>query len=384
MKKCLLILLVFISISFIAESQNVLFSDLADLPSARSAVSSANDSENIYVVNGFGVDSALHSEVFKYNIAMDLWSILTNSTLAKWYASAAIVGNYLYIFNGYSNPGGFNEIVEVVDLETGSITFASNNPQPVRNGGVSVWNDKIYSFGGATGGGNYSNKLFEFDPLSNIWTELAMMPISLETKGEIIDGKLYVFGGYNGTASNRIDIYNISTNLWETELTMPLGVSAHSTAIIGSRIYLIGDYSDLTFLAYFETIDYSFHIIQSNLNPRRHCSAEGANGNLYAIGGNTTTSLGSAIKSVQVSDNLITDIKNNKNHNLSIYPNPTNDILSWNFELNSVMLIDIIGKILIEYDGNNKEIDVSNFEDGIYIFVGHNKDKKYVLKWLKK
>lgn len=373
--------MVFSIIGFIAVGQNVQFSDIADLPSARRGVGTANDSESIYLANGNGSNWVEQSEVFKYNIAMDSWSTLTNLTLNKAFASAAIVGNNLYIFNGDLINGELNENLEVVDLDTGSITLASVNPQPAKDGGVAVWNNKIYSFGGKVGSNIFSDKLFEFDPAYNTWTELAPMPISLETKGEIIDAKLYVFGGWNGTTSNRIDIYDISTNTWETELTMPVGVSAHSTAIIGSKIYLVGDYIDLTFLAYFETIDYSFHILQSNLYPRRHCGAEGVNGKLYALGGNAT-GIG-VLESAQVSNNLLSIINYDLNHDLLISPNPASDILSWNLELNSVIVTDIRGKILIEYDGNNNEFDVSNFEEGLYFFIGQKNDKKYVLKWLK-
>jgi hypothetical protein len=128
------------------------------------------------------------------------------------------------------------------------------------------------------------------------------MPMSETTKGEIIDGKLYVFGGYNGTVSDKIYIYNISTNTWETELVMPLKISAHQTAIIGSRIYLVGDFANLNSLVSFETADLSFYTLASNLNDRRHCAAEGVNGTLFAIGGNTSSNIQSSISSVQAAD----------------------------------------------------------------------------------
>ena len=57
--------------------------------------------------------------------------------------------------------------------------------------GSSVWNGKIYSFGGSISGG-YSNKLYVYDPILQTWTALADMPQAKQAKGEIINGKLYV------------------------------------------------------------------------------------------------------------------------------------------------------------------------------------------------
>ena len=106
--------------------------------------------------------------------------------------------------------GELNGNFEKISLLDGSIEFLSENPQPSRAAGISTWQNKIYSFGGSIPPPNYSNKLYEFDPESDNWAEIAEIPFAGETKGEIIDGKLYIFGGFNGTVSDRIDIYSAS------------------------------------------------------------------------------------------------------------------------------------------------------------------------------
>lgn len=62
------------------------------------------------------------------------------------------------------------------------------------------------------------------------------------------------------------------------------------------------------------------------------------------------------------------NVKNIKS-DINIYPNPTNGILNVNSE-NDYQLTDMIGNIL--YIGNNKQLDMSNYSNGIY-FINNRK-----------
>ncbi len=290
-----------ISISVLVHAQFINFSDLAALPKARGAVSSANDGENLYVANGYGANVDCGSEIFKYNIATNKWSTLTDATIPKIFGTAAIIDQKLYVLNGQLLDGRCNNTVEVIDLKDGSISYTTDHPLPARAAGIATWNGKIYAFGGSVGPNTFSNKLFEFDPVSAIWKALANMPFGAETKGEIVNGKLYVFGGFNGKPLNKLAIYDIATNTWENWVKMPVAVSANATAIIGDKIYLTGDYVNLNSLIKFETKDRSFTLLSDhNLKSRRHCAAESLNGRLFVMGGNVTSKTKSAISSVQV------------------------------------------------------------------------------------
>lgn len=295
-----LIILLSIITSICTHAQLVNFADLAVLPEARSAISSANDGENIYIANGFGQNIPCSSEIFKYNIETDKWSTLTDASIAKVYASAAVIDQKLYVLNGQLLNGRLNRTVEVINLKEESISYTTEHPNPSRAAGIATWNGKIYAFGGSFRPNTYSNKLYEFDPGTEQWKALVNMPFAAETKGEIVNGKLYVFGGYNGKPLNKMAIYDIASDTWEESIEMPVAVSAHATAIIGDKIYLIGDYTNLTSLIKFETADKSFKVLfDHNLNPRRHCAAEGLNGRLYVMGGNVTRKIKSSISSVQ-------------------------------------------------------------------------------------
>ena len=382
--KIFALLLCFFS-TYYLKAQTVEFTNLTNLPQERSALTSASDGENIYVVNGFGVNVEFASDIYHFNISANSWSVLTNLTIPKRYATSALIGQSLYVFNGLLSNGQLNEIVEVIDVSDGSISFAADTPIPVRSGGVATWDNKIYTFGGFLRANTYSNRLYEFAPETGTWTELAKMPFAAETKGSIINGKLYVFGGFNGSVVRKLAIYDISTNIWEEELNMPVGVSAHSVASIGNKVYITGDYSNLNSLISFDTEDNSFELLSSNLTGRRHCTTEGINGQLFVIGGNTNSNIQSSISSVQMAelgfstsyDNLgsITEI--------NLFPNPTIDILSFDKSFEKIIVTNVKGQTVEIFPFSTKQISIKHLKKGVYYLLGKKDGQWHSYKWLK-
>jgi len=373
-----------IVISINTHAQVIHFSDLANLPAARSAGSSANDGENIFMINGFGVKIPYNSEIFKYHIPTDSWSILTKSISPKTFPSAAIIGQKLYVLNGFLPNGRLNSKVEVIDLNDGTVSFTTDNPVPAKAAGIATWNKKIYTFGGSVRGATYSNKLFEFDLVTTTWKELAEMPFAAETKGEIVNGKLYVFGGFNGKALNKMAIYDIVTNTWQTPLEMPVPISGNATAVIGDKIYLTGDYRNLNALIVFETLNNSFKVLTgSNFKGRRHCVSEGINGQLFVIGGNVTTKIKSSISSIQVAE-----LAENRPINepistteIEIIPNSTRDSLNFNLVFDFLRITDSTGKAIIVKRGSIQQIGVKQLLKGVYQITAKRNNKWYRTKW---
>lgn len=284
--------------------QSLSFSDLNNMPTNRGLIASATDGSNIYICNGFSPTVGYTTQIEKYNIATNAWSTLSNTNTGLRYSSAEVVGNKLYVFNGISSSTTFNDKMEIVDLTTGIVTFSTNNPSPVYSAGSSVWNGKIYSFGGTSSAGK-SAKLYVFDPILQTWTQLANMPQAKEAKGEIINGKLYVIGGFNSAMPNystSIDCYDIQTNTWSHMMDMPASNSANATSAYQNKIWVVGDYDNLTFVGYYDVLTNQFVSIQSNIIARRHAGTIALNNNVYAFGGNQTSLASSSLNSLQVAN----------------------------------------------------------------------------------
>lgn len=79
------------------------------------------------------------------------------------------------------------------------------------------------------------------------WTNLATSPVPRgEAERAVIDGRIYVFGGYtdfSATNARRSDVYDPATNTWSRIADMPIGVSHAGAAVVGRDVYLAGGYT---------------------------------------------------------------------------------------------------------------------------------------------
>lgn len=267
----------------------------------RGATASVIVNDNMYVSNGYQEKASDAKYIEKYSITDNRWSVLNSTLLPKRFANSETYNNKIYIFNGWGNSH-----LEIVDLATNTITKGAVNRSYTGNAGSAIHNGKIYVFGGSGLNGAattvFSNKFQYYDIASNTWNPLPNMPTAREAKGKIVNDKLYVIGGFNGTPSRLINVYDLNTNLWTDQYTMPVGISGHALAVSGNKIFIVGGFNNQSFLAYFDTTTHKLHQLSSNMIPRRHAVAEVYNNKLYIIGGGTTSLTSSAIKSIQVAD----------------------------------------------------------------------------------
>ncbi|WP_250253847.1 T9SS C-terminal target domain-containing protein [Chryseobacterium sp. Marseille-Q3244] len=366
--------------SFLAHAQNLHFQKLADMSAGRGATTSVIVNDNMYVTNGYTIEGNTNY-IEKYNITDNKWSILNAALVPKRFANSETYNNKIYIFNGVGN----NQL-EILDLSTNTTTHGAVNPFYAGNSGSAIYNGKIYVFGGSglNGAANtvFSNHFQYYDIASNTWNSLPDMPTAKETKGKIVNDKLYVIGGFNGTSSNLINVYDLKTNLWTDQYTMPAGVSGHSLAVSDNKIFVVGGYDNQTFLAYFDTTTNELHELSSNMIPRRHSAVEVYNNKLYIMGGSTTSVANSSIKSTQVADinesalssNVITEDYETKTR---VFTNVHRDGFVISNKNNSnqfeytifTMNGKQIGKGFAYY---NRNIDLTKVQRGTYIFTYKN------------
>ena len=55
---------------------------------------------------------------------------------------------------------------------------------------------------------------------------------------EVLDGKIYLVGGYNGSAKNIAERYDPVTNIWEPITSIPTGMHVPSSVLMGNCIAL--------------------------------------------------------------------------------------------------------------------------------------------------
>lgn len=248
-------LLLFITTITTSFSQNLNFINKADKLIARSGSSSAKQfGGNIYISNGFSANSLFTTEIEKYNPTTNTWTLFTTSTpsIPKQYGNSEIVlGTKLYLYNGITNTGVINNLIEEINLTNGVRTvIQTQNPNPVYGGGSDYFSSGLLSFGGCSDKFNaiYSNKFNSYNISPNTWTALPDMPLGLETKGKMLFGggeNLYVFGGYyetNNIAENFETLTvgtNISVNNW-------LNVAETGTKLYKGNTFNTNKYAEIS------------------------------------------------------------------------------------------------------------------------------------------
>ncbi|MEO0079118.1 MAG: kelch repeat-containing protein [candidate division WOR-3 bacterium] len=106
--------------------------------------------------------------------------------------------------------------------------------------------DMLYMIGGDPAGYYGVNNCQRFNPVTNVWTDLQPMPGArtwLDGEGAICQrlGKIYIFGGYTGSANNQTYEYTISTNSWTTKASMTSATLAYPSGIWrDSLMYVFG------------------------------------------------------------------------------------------------------------------------------------------------
>lgn len=303
------VFLLFASCSSLVVTEELEFTNMTPMNFKRSGFGSTTDGKNIYAVAGeIGISPYISNSIEKYDISENKWILLTEELTPRRYCNAEYVAalNKIYIFNGeYTDDrlSGLIKRIEIFDCTTKEITFGPDVPLPVKNAGSDTWNNKIYFFGGQDSHG-FSDRVFEFDPATGIWKRLPDMPRAKQTSGKIVNGVLYIFGGFDGNPEmiKNISAYNIKESKWTKLGDLPIPISAHAAASDGTRIWLVGCYKDLQFLASYDTKTNKLKMYNSNMVERRFAQSLVLGGKLYVFGGSQSKLSSTILSNTQCAD----------------------------------------------------------------------------------
>ncbi len=198
---------------------------MTPMPTARSHYGLAMTGGQIYCYGGSqnwtsNYMTRVHE---RYSPATNSWTTLAPMLYPRKAFASGAVGGYLYASGGIDSsllstpPSNRHE-----RYDPGSNIWVSLAPLPKPvYGCVGVgYGSYFYVVGGKYGGvgtGYNESSLQRYDPASNTWTQMAIMPESLRYCGATAyAGRIYVMGGTdrNELRSNRVYEYNIATNSW--------------------------------------------------------------------------------------------------------------------------------------------------------------------------
>ncbi|MDP4181269.1 MAG: S8 family serine peptidase [Bacillota bacterium] len=206
-----------------------------------------------------------------------VWSSRKSMSKARKDFSAVTLNNKIYAV-------GYNQTIECYDLSSDSWSDVYTIPAEVaisRKPSISVaLNNKIYIIGP-----NDTNKLFEFDPNGNKWSEKASMSVNRGYGAAVAyNGKIYVVGGIDSESSQSVEVYNPDSDSWSVLPSMNTKRSYHSLVVCGSKMYALGGINSPKS---FEVFDFNLNKwsdVQNAPVEISSVSAVSINNSIYVIG----------------------------------------------------------------------------------------------------
>ncbi|MBI1920740.1 MAG: VCBS repeat-containing protein [Geobacter sp.] len=204
----------------------------------------ADRSGIIYIAGGDALGAPRYA-VTAYNTDTGASSNLGNLQEPRINASAAIIGDSLYVIGGSSDA--VLASIEEFDLNSNTSSIKATLPAPRQLSSAVALGDKIYIIGGLDAAGSPTTTCWEFDPAANTFAEKASMPVACTAKSSLAaNGKIYVVGGLTSVGlppyswSSAILEYDPAANTWKQ--VGGLLTSRHSlmAAVVNDTLYTIG------------------------------------------------------------------------------------------------------------------------------------------------
>lgn len=298
MKSRLILLCLFLPL-FTKAQQKLEFEKMSPMLNEGFAFGYAESDQDIFALTGGDDFMNYNSFLQTYDTRLDLWIAqeIKGLPIIK-YASAA----YLKTYNGLLLLGGTRpfgrdiakvEKIRLLSLDDFSITVLGNLPEPARRMGLAMDGNKAYFFGGSTGmstgslGTRYfngSNKFFVYDLEVGHLEMLPDLPKAMETDGGIVDGNLYVFGGFDGAPLSGIWKYNIEQRLWQELAPFARSVSSYALTQYKHYFILVGDFYNGNQLIVYDTQMESAEYFKMNFSGSQ-MGASVVGDHLYVYGG---------------------------------------------------------------------------------------------------
>ncbi len=221
------------------------------------------------------------------------WTQKADMPTARWGLSTNVVNGKIYAIGSVNS----SQKVEEYDPVTDTWTEKAEMPTPRVMHASSVANGKIYVFGGSNfWGGTMLATVEEYDPVTDIWTQKADMPTARNALAtSAVNGKIYAIGGDRGGGGleiTTVEEYDPATDTWTTKADMPTAREFMATNVVNGKIYAFGGVPETAWAA-FSTVEVYDPVTdtwtkKADMPTPRSFWLQSAvvNGKIYAFGGN--------------------------------------------------------------------------------------------------
>lgn len=185
------------------------WSTATTMPTARQYHSTTAVGTNIYCIGGNGSTTTYLNTNECYDTLTGTWTTKATMTVAKYGHSGVAVGTNIYCIGGYT--GSFVKTNYCYDTLTDTWTTKTAVTAVRRWAGCTEVNGNIYYMFGQSASSTYQKTNYCYDPITNAWTTMTAC-VGTTAYGKPIahvNGMIFAFGGYNGSASATVECYII-------------------------------------------------------------------------------------------------------------------------------------------------------------------------------
>jgi len=256
----------------------------------------------IYIFGGqIDTTPTYNTTMYEYDIATNTYTAKANSTYTHAYPAFGLIDGKIYVVGGRDDYKH-----EVYDIANDA--WSEKADYPIANVdicGSGVYNGKLYVFGGYDGT-NYYSETYEYDPATDSWTAKTSMPVENSNMAFATIGKyIFSFGGRNSSEYlNSCYRYDTENDTWTTIANYPFsGNAARAVKLSNTKIIICGGWDDGTSAntdaCYVYDIILDTFTATTSLDEAKRIMAvayDEENEDVYVIGGWTSESVNTVIK----------------------------------------------------------------------------------------
>lgn len=295
------ILILFLHLNLIGQKR-LKFEILDPMPMGAVAFGYANSADDLFAIGGTTFNKPRVSNLQVYNDEMNKWINFPLKDLPKHRFSSAV---YIEEYEGLVLAGGIRlrgnsevlmDEIRIIYPDKMEIESLGTIPQPAKKLGMAYEKNIVYLFGGSLSRGvsvngpihnTFSNKFYSYNMNNGNVDELPDLPIAMEATGGILDGNLYVFGGFSDRPLSSILQYDIDKKTWKKLGELDFPASAYALTQFENYFIMVGDYRDGRQLILYDTKQQKATYFFANV-PNRHIGAGVIGGYLHVYGASSS------------------------------------------------------------------------------------------------
>ncbi len=174
------------------------------------------------------------------------WEQMRSMNIARFVTASGVIDNKIYVFGGWTGGHSVTASVEIYDTVTDEWTVANNLDQA--NGAISsgMIDNKIYLMGGWSIINNEwqsVNTVLEYDYETDSYLGKQSTPLNIGFGASCVhDSLIYTFGGAPDFEvwEKKSWTYDPNTDTWDSICDMKFQRTAMTAQVINNRIYVIG------------------------------------------------------------------------------------------------------------------------------------------------